>query len=260
MSAALADIAEHASELRRQGFTLFEALLPAQTTARFAEALRGEWLRLGSPPIVSREDVHLGPGVHVSPVGMTCASILARIPELAQMLVRPELLALFTDLLGPSIELEFGAGVMSDETRPFFFWHHHVGGIDAEDFRRAPYPIFGRIERLACTLYASPLDDDHGVMQVWPRAADGPTAPPFEPCPEPWSGATQLRAPVGSVVVFDQGTWHAVTPMRQPGQRFFFGFFVRRGGLAPTRRSDPLLAQVLARDSALARAYAGANG
>jgi len=113
------------------------------------------------------------------------------------------------------------------------------------------------LERLACTLYASPLDDDHGVMQIWPRPAVGPTAPPFTPGEEPWPGATQLRAPTGSVVVFDQGTWHAVTPMRRTGQRSFFGFFVRRGDLPPTRRSDPRLAEVFAQDPELARAYVG---
>lgn len=246
-----------AAQLRAQGFTIFEGLMPSALVAGFAERLRGEWLRLGSPHIVSREDVILEPGVHVSPVGMTCASILARIPGLAHMLLRPELLALFGEILGPGFALEFGGGVISDEERPFFFWHHHVGGIDAEDFRQEPYPSFDRVERVACTLYGSPLDDEHGVMQIWPRPALGPTAPPFTPGEEPWPGATQLRAPAGSVVVFDQGTWHAVTPMQRPGQRYFFGFFVRRGDLPPTRRSDPRLAEVFAANPQLAAAYAG---
>lgn len=248
-----------AAQLRRDGYTCFRSLLAAEEVAPFAAALRGEWIRLGRPSMVSRADVHLEPGVHVSPVGMTCASVLARIPGLAAALLRPELLALFAELLGPGFELEFGAGVISDDARPFFFWHHHVGGIDAEDRRRQGYPVAERIDRLGCTLYASPLDDRHGVMQIWPRAAVGPTQPPFRPGQEPWPGATQLRAPAGSVVVFDQGTWHAVTPMRCAGQRYFFGFFVRRGGLPPTRRRDPRLAEVFARDPELAAAYGGAG-
>ena len=249
----------HAEQLRREGYTVYEALVPEARAHELAADLRAQWLRLGSPPIVSREDTHLEPGVHVSPVGMTCASVLARIPGLAELLLRPELLELFAALLGPGFALEYNAGVISDEDRPFFFWHHHVGGIDAEDVRKSgdPYPRLHRIERLGCTLYASPLDDAHGVMQIWPRAAVGPSAPPFAPGEAPWPGATQLRAGVGSVVIFDQGTWHAVTPMRSPGQRFFFGFFIRRGDL-PTRRADPRLPEIFARDPALARAYGGA--
>ncbi|MEZ4383677.1 MAG: hypothetical protein R3A79_20265 [Nannocystaceae bacterium] len=252
------DVADYAAQLRAEGYTCLPALLRPEEVAPFAEALRGEWLRLGRPATLSRADVHLEPGVHVSPVGLTCASVLARIPGLAAVLLRPELLAIFAELLGPGFELEFGAGVLSDDSRPFFFWHHHVGGIDAADLRRAGYPAATRVERLGCTLYATPLDDANGVMQIWPRAAVGPTDPPFRPGEEPWPGATQLRAPAGSVVLFDQGTWHAVTPMRRPGQRFFFGFFIRRRGLS-TRRCDPRLAEVFARDPRLAAAYGGAQ-
>jgi hypothetical protein len=251
-------MSEAAMQLRTQGFAVLDSLVPAAETARHAEVMYEQWRRLGEPALFSLEDVILEPGVHVSPVGLTCAGILERVPELGDLLLRPELLALFGELLGPNFELEYGAGVISDHTRGFFFWHHHVGGIDAEDVRGRGYPQLDRIERLGCTLYASPLDDEHGCMLVWPRHADDPTAPPFPPGREPWPGATPLRAPIGSVVVFDQGTWHAATPMRQPGLRCFFGFFVRRADLPPSKRRDPGLALALARNPALARAYGGA--
>ncbi|PRP97467.1 hypothetical protein ENSA5_33600 [Enhygromyxa salina] len=250
-------MSEHAAELRERGFTLLEGLIPADEAAGYGAALEQQWRRLGEPDLVSQEDVILGPGVHVSPVGMTVAGILERVPELAKVLLRPELLALFTDLLGPGFELEFSAGVVSDETRGFFFWHHHVGGIDAEDVRGRAYPRFERAERLGCTLYVTPLDAEQGVMLVWPRRVDDSTAPPFPPGREPWPGATEVRAGAGSVIVFDQGTWHAVTPMARSGQRFFFGFFVRRAGLPPMRRSDPGTVAALAANPALRGAYGG---
>lgn len=249
---------DHATQLRTHGFTLLDGLIPVDTTRRYAQALRAHWRRLGEPALMSQADVILEAGVHVSPVGMTCAGILERIPELTQVLLTPELLALFTELLGPGFELEFGAGVISDATRGFFFWHHHVGGIDAEDMRGAAYPSFDRVERLGFTLYATPLDDAHGVMLVSPRGVGQSTAPAHPPGREPWPGATQVRASVGSVIVFEQGTWHAVTPMTCAGQRCFFGFFVRRGGLAPTARRDLGTQAALARDPALRRAYPGA--
>jgi hypothetical protein len=247
---------EHARRLREQGFTCFPGLLPAAATVEFAAALRAEWERLGRPGLYSREDIWLEPGVHVSPVGMTCAGILGRIPSTATLLLRPELLGLFEAILGPGFELELGAGVVSDHTRPFFFWHHHVGGIDGEDFRRQPYSIPEGPQRVVCTLYCSPVDDEHGTMLVWPRAITDSTAPPFAPGSEPWPGATAVQAPVGSVIVFDQGTWHAVTPMTREGQRYFVGFFVRRAGLPPTVRRDDTVAAALARDPDLASAYA----
>ena len=247
--------AAHAEQLRERGFTRFEGLIPRELTAELAAALRAEWERLGQPGLYSREDIWLESGVHVSPVGMTCAGILGRAPSAAKLLLQPELLALFEDILGPGFELELGAGVVSDDSRPFFFWHHHVGGIDGEDFRGLAYPTFEHSQRLACTLYCSPLDDEHGTMLVWPRAITDSTAPPFQPGSEPWPGATRVEAGVGSVIVFDQGTWHAVTPMTRAGQRYFVAFFVRRAGLSPTVRRDDSIAAALARDPALARVY-----
>jgi hypothetical protein len=251
----MSDAAEH---IRTRGFAVIESLVPRAETERHALAMHEQWRRLGEPGLYSLEDVIVAPGVHVSPVGFTCAGILERVPELAELLLRPQLLAVFGELLGPGFEIEYGAGVLSDRTRGFFFWHHHVGGIDAEDVRGRGYPRFDRIERLGCTLYTNPLDDEHGEMLVWPRRADDSTEPPFPPGREPWPGATRVCAPIGSVVLFDQGTWHAVTPMTRAGLRCFFGFFVRRAGLPPTRRQDASLASVFAHNQALARAYGGA--
>jgi hypothetical protein len=247
-----------AEQIRTQGFAVLESLVPEREAVRHAQALHEQWRRLGEPGLYSLEDEILAPGVQVSPVGFTCAGILARIPELAELLLRPELLAVFAELLGPGFELEYGAGVISDQTRGFFFWHHHVGGIDAEDVRGHGYPRFDRVERIGCTLYATALDEGCGEMLVWPRRADDPTDPPFPPGREPWPGATRVRAPIGSVVLFDQGTWHAVTPMTRAGMRCFFGFFVRRAGLGPTKRRDAGLDSVFEQNQALARAYGAA--
>jgi hypothetical protein len=252
------DVSAHAEELRTRGFTLLPALVDPAEVAGYAAALREQWRRLGEPELVAQVDRVLEPGVHLSPVGLTFAGVVERIPELAALLLRPDLRALFGALLGPAFELEYGAGVISDHTRGFFFWHHHVGGIDAEDVRRfGEYPRFDRVERIGCTLYASPLDDEHGVMLVWPRRADDPTKPPFTPGREPWPGAVEVRAPAGSVIVFDQGTWHAVTPMRREAQRSFFGFFVRHAELGPSKREDAGLQRALDRDPALAQVYRG---
>lgn len=248
---------DRAQEFRERGFARFENMFSAGEAEGLIAGLEHMWQRLGQPSLVSQADVWHAPHVHVSPVGMTCAGILDHLPAAAAVLLRPELLMFFNEILGAGFELELGAGVLSDDRRPFFFWHHHVGGIDGEDHRGRSnsYPTFGRCERLACSLYASPLDDAHGVMLVWPRAVDASTAPPWPDTEAAWPGATEVRAPAGSVVILDQGTWHAVTPMGRPGRRGFVAFFVRRAGLAPTVRCDASLARAFARDPALAQAY-----
>jgi hypothetical protein len=247
---------DHAAAVRERGFTVIEGLVSSAVIARISASIRQQWTRLGNPSLYSREDRWLEPGVFVSPVGMTCAGVLGRVPEVEAVLLEPALLSVFEGLLGPGFELELGAAVMSDETRPFFFWHHHIASIDARERRGQPFPRFDQAQRLVCTLYCTPLDADHGTMLVWPRSVTDSTAPPFESRTEPWPGALTIHAPAGSVVIFDQGTWHAVTPMAQPGQRFFIGFFIRRPGLAAASVADDSLAPAFARTPALARAYA----
>lgn len=248
----------HATQLREEGFTVLPGLVPADRVADHAAVLEALWRRLGRPELYASRDELLGEGVRVNPVGMVCPGILARIPAVTELLLEPRLLALFEALLGADFELEMSTGILSDRSRGFFFWHHHVGGIDADDVRaRGDYPRYDRIERIGCTLYATPLDEDHGSMLVWPRRFDAPTAPPHPPGTEPWPGAVRVHAPAGSVVLFEQGTWHAVTAMRVPGRRAFIGLFVRRADLPPTRRTDPSIAAALADDPELARAYGG---
>lgn len=246
-----------ARQLSTQGFTLLEGLLPGDLVALLAERMRRQWHAHGAPALFSQADVIVSDRVHVSPVGMTVAGILEPIPEAARVLLRPELMALVGAVLGPGARIELGAGVVSDHTRPFFFWHHHVGGIDGADLR-GRYPAVERIERLVCTAYLCPLDEEHGTMLVWPRAVGEPTAPPYPPGREPWPGCLEVRAPPGSVILFDQATWHAVTPMKRSGMRSFVAFFVTRGDVPAARRSDPTIPAAMAASVELARAYGAA--
>ncbi len=248
-----------AAELHRaletEGYAVLPSLVGQAECARYEATLERAWRRVGEPPLFSQEDVHVEPGMHVSPVGLACAGILRHAPGLADLLLRPVLLDLFARTLGEGFELELGTGVVCDASRGFLFWHHHAGGIDEPDLRRKSYPHPSGVERIGCTLYTTPLDDAFGTLLVHPRRADSPTAPPHEPGRVPWPGAKEVRAPAGSVVLLDQGTWHAATPMRRAGHRYFFAFFVRRAGLAPTKRRDEQTAHALTDHPALARAY-----
>lgn len=243
--------------LKSQGYAVMPSLVTPQECATYVSALESEWRRVGEPALFSQEDVHIEEGMHVSPVGLACAGILRRIPTLADFLLRPTLLAFFERALGAGFELELGSGVVSDSLRGFLTWHHHAGGIDEPDLRRKTYPQWSRAERIGCTLYTAPIGGENGTLLVHPRAVDSPTEPPFEPGRTPWAGAQEVHAPAGSVVILDQGTWHAVTSKRGPGHRHFFAFFVRRADLAPTKRQDESIAHAFDQHAQLAKAYGG---
>ncbi|AKF03215.1 hypothetical protein [Sandaracinus amylolyticus] len=243
-----------AHRIATQGHAVIEGAVPEHLVETLADKMREQWRAHGAPKLFSQRDVSIGERVHVSPVGMAMYGILEPIPEAAHIALLPEVRGVVETLLGPRARLELAAGIVSDHTRPFFFWHHHVGGIDGEDVR-GTYPPIDRIERIVCTTYLCPLDDAHGTMLVWPRRVGEPTAPPRPPGSEPWPGCVELRAPAGSIVFFDQPTWHAVTPMKREGLRAFIAFFVTRADAPASRRRDPTIPAALAGSAELARAY-----
>jgi len=215
--------------LEERGWLLLPSAVDGARCARLLEVLEGVWSELGRPAIHARGDVHLAPSVIVSPVGMAVFDLLAKLPEARGWLLGP-IESVAREALGDAFRLENVAGVLSDHTRPFFFWHHHLEGLlDAREYLALEerYPIPGRLRRLSCTLYPVPLDDEHGVMLLQPRRIDEPTRPPCEDMDVPWPRQQVLRCPAGSILVMDECVWHAVTPMTRPGHRgFLAGFLV----------------------------------
>lgn len=247
-----------ADELGAQGWTVLRALRAPRAIDGLIASLDRLAAEVASPVLYSEEDLVLADDVKVSPVGLTFFGLLGRAPELAGLCVEMDLVALLHEVLGPALELEQVSGVISSDARPFFFWHHHLGGIDGQDFRgdRAQLPRPPeRIERLVCTIYATALDHAHGQMLVHPRRVGDALRAPCPPGRAPWPSAIALDAPSGSVVVLDEATWHAVTPMTQPGLRHFFAFFVRRAGLPPNRRVDETIGAALRADPRLAAVF-----
>lgn len=247
-----------AEELAARGWTLLPEPLDAAATAGLVCVLDRLRAEVGDVPLCAREDRRVAEGATISPVGLTFSGVLDRAPELDTLLLVPGLVALLREVLGDALELELTCAVISDETRPFFFWHNHVGGIDGEDFRGRLPPPPARLGRLVCTFYATPLDERHGVMLAHPRAVGEPLAAPHPRRDAPWPDAEVVRAPAGSVLVLDEATWHAVTPMQAPGLRRFVAGFVRAAGAPPTRRVDPSIARALAIDARLAAVYRAA--
>jgi hypothetical protein len=215
-----------------RGWALFPSVVGAAECRAVVAAMEDIWSGLGRPALYSRSDQRHGADIIVSAVGMVAHGLEGRLPRARELLLPPPVAAAVGDLLGPENRLELVSGALSDETRPFLLWHHHVGGIvDAREYRkqRVRYPRFERVERLACTFYPVPLDDDHGVMLVHPRRVTDPTEPPYPDLEAPWPVEEIVRCPAGSVLLADQSMWHAVTPMRVPGRRAFVAGFLVSG-------------------------------
>lgn len=246
------------ADLHHRGWATVPDVLQPATVAALLEGVRSCWRDRGKPALFSQDDVIIDSACRVSPVGMSLFGAAVQLPEMTAILRNPALLELLQAALGPALEVELSAAILADSTRPFFFWHNHVGGIDGEDYRDRHDLTFERVERVAITTYLTPLDDDHGVMMFAPRALGDPIAPPRVPDRAHWPEEVPQRCAAGTTVVIDQATWHAVTPMAVQGQRAFVSFFVRRAGLAPSRRRDASVAAVLAADPQLVGLYAAA--
>ena len=244
---------EHLETFARAGFTVLPSMVSEHLCDSLFADIESDWQRFGSPPLHARPDVEIGPSAHVSQVGFARGEALDFLPEVESVLLEPMLLQ-FLRAVFSTFELEMCTSVLSDETRPYLEWHQHVGGIDEPNYRRKSYPRFERCERLGCTLYLAPLDEAHGVLRVMARELTAPTEPPFDPKRQDWIGAEHVQAPRGSLLLIDQGTWHAVEPMHASGRRAFVGSFVRRKGVE-ARRHDAAVTRALARNAILASHY-----
>jgi hypothetical protein len=120
--------------------------------------------------------------------------------------------------------IEVAGCVVSDESRPFFGWHMHAGGVDDGEYRKSGrWPTVTSMQRVMTLTYLQDLTDANGPMLILPRKVGDPTAPPQELDAAAWEGQVELRVPAGSLVIVDECTWHAVRPKRGPGLRMFLG-------------------------------------
>lgn len=213
-------------QLGEEGYTVLPSLYPAEDVALFRRALIE--LHEGMDNLPSHPERHgpLPPAVELSPAGLVFHHFAARRPEVVPRLLRPEAVEILRRFLGRDMHLELAAGVVSDETRPFFEWHNHIGGSAERRFRGRPQlPRFERPQRVAVLCYLDDLEPGNGPLWVMPRRVSDPTEPPHATDREDWPGRVEIHCPRGSVVMIEQCTWHAVPQKREPGRRLYVGCY-----------------------------------
>jgi hypothetical protein len=215
---------DQARQLYEQGFAVWESAYSSEEVAAFRSGIEEIYVGLGRPPCYSTDLRVLAPAVHVAKPGLIIAKLLERRPEFAPHILKAPVVEAVRRVLGPDIYVELTASVIADETRAFFAWHTHIGGLDDGAYRTSgQWPVITRPRRIGTLLYLDDLDDDNGPLLVFPRPAGGPTAPPHDLDAEDWDGQVVIRAPRGSLVATDECTWHAARQKRTPGLRILLG-------------------------------------
>jgi ectoine hydroxylase-related dioxygenase (phytanoyl-CoA dioxygenase family) len=218
------DSAAHTRELIERGYTVFESIYDPQWVAQIRGEIEGIHAEVGSPRCHAPDNLELRPGVVLCAAGLAIRRLVLMRPRFAASIIKPEVAAAMRGALGQDMVLEVAGCVVSDDSRPFFGWHMHVGGVDDGEYRRRDHwPTVSKMQRVMTLTYLQDLTDDNGPMLILPRKLGDPTAPPQDLDARSWEGQVELRVPAGSLVAVDECTWHAVAPKRGPGLRMFVG-------------------------------------
>ena len=248
-------LATAARSLREDGHAVLTGLMPRERVEAMRQALDAAFDAAAPELLHSKLPRWLAPDLEVSGTGLVFHQLLGRVPALADGLVHPLAHALMQEVLGEGVYLEFVGAVVCDRSRPFFEWHHHVGGIDDELARRqGRLPAGQRPERVAMLIYLDETGPGLGQLLVDPARRKGP--PPHPTDQTSWPGQVAVAGPPGTVVCLDQVTWHAVTAREVEGLRRFVGLWFAAADAPAAEAVDRSLAVLQADDPALAAVLA----
>ena len=241
-----AAIADAAAQLRTRGFALLEGVHDAATCALLKDALDGLRAGLGDPPLYAKDPIYPAPKSEISTTGLVFYELFGWRPDLAGRVFDPVGLGAIRAILGEGLHLELVGGVISDEGRPYFEWHTHLGGIDDERWRHAHrFPRYARSHRVQYLLYPEAVTEATGPLLVPPRRVGDPAAPPHPIDDDDWPGQVELQPRAGTLVALEQHTWHAVRRQLRPGPRRFLGCYLAAADAPPAPWAHPDLADAL---------------
>ncbi|MEZ4372600.1 MAG: hypothetical protein R3B07_17370 [Polyangiaceae bacterium] len=214
----------HAREIAEQGYTVLERTHEPEALERLTKIIQQILEDTGLERPYAAVPRELSKNLVVNPTGLAIFQLVKLAPEAAPLLFSSHLLEAARAALGDDMFLELTGGSVSDASRPFFTWHHHIGGIDVEGVRqRGELPRLQHCERLIAVTYLHEIDAEGGELLAIPRRLGDPMDPRGDERDPDWPGAVTIRFPRGSTLVFEQSTWHAVRPMQRPGLRMFVG-------------------------------------
>lgn len=238
------DSRAHARELVDRGYTVFEDAWSPQEVELLRELILDRFHEEKHLPkqLWSDRDYEISDSISMAYTGVVIYSMLRDRPKVGELLLKPLVVDALRGVLGDEMAIEIVGAVVTDETRPFFAWHTHIGGYEDGDHQSfGTWPKIDTADRITTLLYLDDIDDDGGLLLVYPRKVGDPTAPRMSPNVEPWDGQVELRVRAGTLVAMEQCTWHTARPMRRKGLRVFLGCHFRAGHVKPPEWTDKTL-------------------
>lgn len=239
-----AETADPLAHFLTHGYATFSAVLPRGVLTQVRDILQALKDGLSGAPAFAHTPQSPAPGVEVSCTGLVFKQLLTMRPELAELILVAGPAAVMRALLGRDARLELVGGVLTDHTRPFYPWHHHVGGPDDTHLRKAGVQVAGQPgpRRLTYLLYLDGAESDDGPLHILPTQPGRPRPAGGGITDAHWPGEHVLTFPAGSVVLLDERTWHAVPQRTTPGQRRWIGMHVAAAKVPVASHQDPGLA------------------
>lgn len=233
---------EHVDRLRTTGFTVIEDALGAEDVAFVRGEIDAAVDAFAPPSYYAREFSPLADDAAVTPAGFVFTRLLSRCPTIESAVLAPMYLDLAEHLLGDELRLEMVGVAISDAQRVPHSWHTHIDGKD-EGYRQDThdYPRKDRFERLLALLYLTDIDDDAGLLYVYPRKVGERTEPHGDLFAGAWPGEIAITARPGTLVVLDEATWHRAEARRVDGRRIFVALAISDGRREVGEWSDPSL-------------------
>lgn len=236
-------VADAADSLRAHGYAVLPGLMPTDRVLRMRDAMDALLDEIQPDALFAKAPRWIAPDLQVAGTGLVFHRLLGRAPELADDMLHPLAYALMREVLGEGVFVEFVGAVVCDGTRPFFEWHHHVGGIDDELSRqRGRLPAGEKPERIAMLVYLDATGPELGQLLVDPARRTGPPPHPIHQLE--WPDMVGVSGPAGTIVFLDQVTWHAVTTRTQPGLRRFVGMWFAAADAPPSEGVDTTLLEL----------------
>jgi hypothetical protein len=218
-------LSHHLDELTTQGYAVLSGIYSSEDIGVFRSTLDAIYDELGRPLLTTVDKVDLGRGCVMSASGLAICRLLDHAPELAPRMLHPEVRAVLRGALGPQVEAEVIAGVVSDHHRSMHPWHTHIGGPDEDivDPSVACASSPPQVQRLSLLVYLDELGPGAGQLMIYPRRQSDPLSQPFEDERGEWDGRVLLSCLAGTAVLMDERTWHAATTRTLAGLRMFVG-------------------------------------
>lgn len=245
-------IEQHAANIREQGYTVFPRLIPEADVEILRAAVLARLAEERPQRMWSETMVHLSDAVSTNITGVNFWRFFEERPELISLVLREPVLETLRLTLGEGFCIEHLSVGITDESRGFFPWHTHIGGLDDDAYPiRDGWPHVPTLDRITPVLYLNDtLHEDDGTLLMLPRRIGDAHAPEGDVWTE-WPGQVEVRVPRGSVVIMEQCTWHAVRPMRRPMQRALIAGSFRAAHVPPHHKEAVGLRALAGRNALL---------